>query len=91
MRTLAALTVFLISLLGLGATLSAQASDRISIEPAFEAPSLMDEGALARGKKDGGKDDEESEEDLAPGDRLALNMLDTAAFDELLRLRLAKR
>lgn len=93
MRTLAVLAVFLVSLLGLGATLSAEASSKIHIEPAFVAPSLMEEGALA-GKKDGGRDDEESEEDFAPSDAeqlQALEMLDPAVFDDLIRLRYAAR
>lgn len=93
MRTLAVLAIFLCSLFGLGVTLSAEANSRVSIEPSFEAPSLLDEGALAKGKKDGGRDDEESEEDFAPSgeDRSALDLIDPVELDQVIRLRMATR
>lgn len=93
MRTFAVLALFLCSLLGLGATLSAEASNHVVIQPGLDAPSLMEEGALAGGKKDGGRDDEESEEDFARGDHdlTALDELDRGALESALRLRMAIR
>lgn len=90
MRTFAVLALFLCSLLGLGATLSAEANSVVRIEPAFEAPKEMDE-AVAK-KKDGGRDDEESEEDLVPSEaeqQMALEMLDPGHLDHVIKLQLA--
>ena len=92
MRTFAVLALFLCSLLGLGATLSAEANSVIRIEPSFEAPEEMD-GAIAK-KKDGGRDDEESEEDLAPtaaDQQRALELLDPSHLDQVLKLQLAAK
>lgn len=96
MRTFAVLFVFFASLLGLGATLKAEANSSITIEQgsisepvAMPGTELAKKGHDDRKRPDGG-DDEESEEELFPAaddSATALQVLDP----DVLRMHIAAR